>query len=76
MKEYDNMMQEEIKNGIIQEVWPNLIEQTEVGRVHYLSHHWVVRKDATTTKVHVVLDGSAKTSAESASLNECLLKPR
>ena len=49
-----------------------MIEQTEVGRVHYLSHHCVVRQDATTTKVRVVLDGSAKTSAASPSLNECL----
>ena len=72
LKEYDNVIQEQIKSDIVVEVRPNLIEQTEVGRVHYLSHHCVVRQDATTTKVRVVLDGSAKMSAESPSLNECL----
>ena len=72
LKEYDNVIQEQIKSGIVEEVRPNLIEQTDVGRVHYLSHHCVVRQDATTTKVRVVLDGSAKMSAESPSLNECL----
>ena len=41
-------------------------------RVHYLSRHAVVRKEALTTKVRVVMDGSAKVKANAPSLNECL----
>ena len=72
LKEYNNVIEEQLKRGIIEEVKPNLLEPAEVGRIHYLSHHAVVRKDATTTKVRVVMDGSAKINAESPSLNECL----
>ena len=44
-----------------------------MGTVHYLPHHTVVRWDKATTKVHVVYDASAR-SANSPSLNDCLLK--
>ena len=41
-------------------------------RVHYLSHHPVVCEDAATTKVRIVMDESAKITADAPSLNECL----
>ena len=41
-------------------------------RVHYLSHHPVVREDAVTTKVRIVMDASAKITADTLILNECL----
>ena len=41
-------------------------------RVHYLIHHPVVRKDAATTKVRIVVDANAKITADAPSLNECL----
>ena len=48
------------------------LENSKTTKVHYLSHHAVVREDALTTKVRVVMDGSAKVNAEALSLNECL----
>ena len=70
--EYNNVIEEQFKLGIIEKVKPNLLEPAEVGRIHYLSHHVVVRKDATTTKVRLVMVWSAKIYAESPSLNEYL----
>ena len=69
--EYDRVIQEQAQMGIIEEVKPSLINQMQ-DRVHYLSHHAVVRKEALTTKVRVVMDGSAKVKANAPSLNECL----
>ena len=57
--EYDRVIQEQAQIGIIEEVEPTMINQMK-DRVHYLSHHAVVRKEALTTKVRVVIDGSAK----------------
>ena len=69
--EYDRVIQEQAQMGIIEEVKPTLINQMK-DRVHYLSHHAVVRKDALTTKVRIAMDGSAKVKANAPSLNECL----
>ena len=69
--EYDKVIQEQAQMGIIEEVKPTLIKQMK-DRVHYLSHHAVVRKEALTTKIRVVMDGSAKVKANAPSLNECL----
>ena len=48
----------------------------EVGNsnqsVHYLPHHGVVRQDKQTTKFRIVYDGSAKTTDDIVSLNDCL----
>ena len=55
----------------MEEIKPN-IEHVEPGNVHYLSHHAVVRKEAVTTKLRVVMDASAKVSADMPRLNECL----
>jgi len=40
--------------------------------VHYLPHHGVVRPDKQTTKLRMVYDGSAKTTSDTVSLNDCL----
>ena len=70
LKEYDRIINEQLQNGIIEQVYP-LVEPHD-QRVHYLSHHPVVREDAATTKVRIVMDASAKITADTPSLNECL----
>ena len=70
MKEYDRIIDEQLQNGIIEQVYPLVEPHDQI--VHYLSHHPVVRKDAATTKVRVVMDASAKITADAPSLNECL----
>ena len=42
------------------------------SKVHYLSHHGAVRRDALTTKLRIVFDASSSATKESPSLNECL----
>ena len=37
-----------------------------------ISHHSVVREDAATTKMRIVMDVSAKITADAPSLNECM----
>ena len=42
--------------------------------VHYFPHHPVVRTQRATTKVRIVFDASAKSSAKNLSLNDCLYR--
>ena len=71
LKEYYNIINEQLQNRIIEQVCPSLMEPHD-QRVHYLSHHPVMREDAVTTKVRIVMDASAKITADAPNLNECL----
>ena len=71
LKEYDRVINEQLQNGIIEQVYTSLVEPHD-QRVHYLSHHPVVREDAATPKVRIVMDAIAKITANAPSLNECL----
>ena len=62
LDEYDLINWNQLNSGIIEAVKSSL-ENSETTKVHYLSHHAVVRKYALTTKVRVVMDGSAKVNA-------------
>ncbi len=68
LQEYNSIIQMQIQQGIVEAV--EQPQNSEVGRVHYLPHHAVVRHDKETTKVRVVYDASAK--SEGVSLNDCL----
>ena len=66
--EYDAVIKEQIENGIVERVCEP--EPREVGRVHYLPHHAVIRRDKETTKLRIVYDASCKSNG--TSLNDCL----
>ena len=72
LTEYDNIIQEQLNTGIIEEVSSGDFNNEKATQIHYLPHHAVVRKDRETTKVRIVYDGSAKTSKDDNSLNDCL----
>ena len=62
LKEYDLVIQEQLRDGVIEAV--SDLEVPEIGRTHNLSHHVVVRRDATTTKLRVVYDASSRTDGK------------
>ena len=68
LEQYDSIIQDQIVQGIVQPV--ENPDVAEVGKVHYLPHHAVVRQDKETTKLRVVYDASAK--SDGPSLNNCL----
>ena len=69
LEQYDHTIKEQLENGIIETIDP--LEPT-YGKVHYLPNHAVVRKDKTTTKLHMVYDASARSTGPF--LNDCLHK--
>ena len=42
------------------------------GKVHYLPWRGILKNESATTKLRIVMDASAKSSASSVSLNQCL----
>eukprot|EP00794_Sanderia_malayensis_P003853 gene3853-biopygen3282 len=68
LKEYDAIIQQQLEEGIVERVPENARKQ----RVTYIPHQAVVREEATTTKMRVVYDASAKVTKGAKSLNECL----
>ena len=61
-------MKEQCQRGILEDV--DFSQPTTVGRVHYLPHHPVVRKDKSTSRVRIVYDASSKATSDSPSLND------
>ena len=70
LKEYDAIIRDQLQCGIIEKV--DHTKCPDVGKVHYLPYHGVVRRDALTTKLRVVFDASSKATKDSPSLNDCL----
>eukprot|EP00731_Ephydatia_muelleri_P024188 Em0016g459a len=70
LKEYDAVIQEQIRKGIVEIVSDPWNSKAE--RVHYLPHHPVIRKDKQTTKLRVVHVYDASARQDGPSLNECL----
>ena len=70
LKEYDDIIHHQLRRGTIEAVPAG---KTPPRATHYLPHHAVVHQDKSTMKARVVYDASAK-SANSPSLNDCLLK--
>ena len=70
-KQYDKIIQEQLKLGVIEKVTST---STEGFIKHYVPHHPVITPSKSTTKVRIVYDASAKTKKENKSLNECLYR--
>ena len=69
LRDYNRIIQEQIERGIVEDA---SVVDANVGHLHYLPHHAIVRTDHDTTKLRVVYDASAKTDGK-PSLNDCLL---
>ena len=72
LSEYNNIIQDQLKTGIVEVVPPEDLKNDNTTQSHHLPHLAVVRKDCETTKVRVIYDGSAKASNKERSLNDYL----
>ena len=70
LQEYDSVKKEQLDSGVIEKVAQ--LEETDRG--HYIPHLAVIRREASTTKLRVVYDASAKAGKGGTSLNDCLHK--
>ena len=68
LREYDKVIREQLKAGVIERVY----QSDEGGKVHYLPHQAVIRKEAETTKLRVMFDALSKEGKRGTSLNDCL----
>ncbi|KAL0883918.1 hypothetical protein ABMA27_015986 [Loxostege sticticalis] len=68
---YDAVIREYLEKGYISPAPPDVEDCIEVPPSYIIPHHGVIREDKLTSKLRVVLDGSAKTST-SVSLNDLL----
>lgn len=68
--EYDSIIKEQERLGIIERVELGGVDEPPGEKIHYLPHHAVVRRDKETSKVRVVYDASARSTGPS--LNDCL----
>jgi len=71
LKEYDRILKEQLRQGIIEPTDDSNCPGDEPV-THYLPHHAVIRQDRTTTKVRIAYDGSAKSDKHDSALNEFL----
>ena len=66
-EKYNNIIQEQMTEGIVEPV-----TDPAEGKEFYLPHRPVIREAAESTKVRIVMDGSARDHNNAPSLNECL----
>ena len=68
-KEYTGIVENQLREGIVERV-PE--EEAKGERIFYMPHKPVVRESATTTKVRMVFDASARPTPTANSINECM----
>ena len=66
--EYRQIVNEQLEAGVIERA----SAEPDGDKVFYMPHKPVVREDASTTKVRMVFDASAKPSHEANSINDCM----
>jgi hypothetical protein len=66
--DYDEIIEKQLESGIIE----GAPEEPTGQRVYYMPHKPVVRDEATSTKVRMVFDASAKPGPNVNSVNECM----
>lgn len=67
LENYDAIIKDQLSQGIVERV-----QEKPKGNEFYIPHKAVVRETATSTKIRIVYDASARPNEESPSLNECL----
>ena len=72
-KKYDDIIEEQLRPGIVEPVSTENENRVNNPKIHYLSQHAVaVREGKATTKVRIVFNGSAKLDSDELSINKCL----
>ena len=71
LREYEQTIRQQIESKIVQECEES---QDPEDCSHFLPHHGVIKQDRQMTKLRVVFDGSAKSTSDDLSLNDCLQK--
>ena len=69
MKTYNQIIKEQERRGFVERVSSS--SQLQNGQTHYIPHHHV-RKESSTTPIHIVYDCSCQMSGNHPSLNDCL----
>ncbi|XP_053389951.1 uncharacterized protein LOC128552902 [Mercenaria mercenaria] len=71
LQKYGEILSEQEKRGFIEKITD--VKSSENTKVHYIPHH-PVKKDSATTPIRIVYDCSCKSTRDSPTLNECLMK--
>ena len=66
----EQVIKEQLASGMIERV----VELKQSDGVYYIPHLAIMHKEASTTKLRVVYETSAKLGKEGTSLNDCLHK--
>ena len=66
--EYEKIVHEQLKDGVIEKTK----ESSTSERVFYMPHKPVIKENASTTKVRMVFDASARPHPTANSVNECM----
>jgi hypothetical protein len=72
MEKCNAIIEEQLESRIIEPALNENKQEQTSKKVHYMPHHTVVRDVKSTTKVRIVFNGSAKSSQQELSINECL----
>ena len=70
LEQYDNVIRDQIENKVV-EIVGRENDNVPENKCHYLTHHPVIRKEAVSSKLRIVYNGSLRVG-NNPSLNNCL----